>query len=109
MGAGARITHYGPASTCANYRGRIYVCSRAISVINTLLAMRRGPYTVSGASIEVVFFDETMKNGLVFRGAVHAGLAIHWIIKHTGLLEEIDRPYFDLSIVDFDFNLIKAN
>ena len=36
----------GPASTYANYRGRIYVRSRAMSDINRVLAMRRSPYTV---------------------------------------------------------------
>ena len=45
MGADARIAHYGPASTYANYRGRIYVRSRAMAVINRVLAMRRSPYT----------------------------------------------------------------
>ena len=45
LGADARIAHYGPASTYANYRGRIYVRSRAMAVINSVLAMRRSPYT----------------------------------------------------------------
>ena len=49
LGADARIAHYGPASTYANYRGRIYVRSRAMSDINRVLAKRRSPYTdVSG-------------------------------------------------------------
>jgi len=32
-------------TTYANYRGRIYVRSRAMAVINRVLAMRRSPYT----------------------------------------------------------------
>jgi hypothetical protein len=48
LGADARINHYGPASTYANYRGRIYVCSRAMLVIIRVLAKRRSPYTVTG-------------------------------------------------------------
>jgi hypothetical protein len=48
LGADARITHYGPASTYADYRGRIYVSSRATFALSNLLAMRRSPYTVIG-------------------------------------------------------------
>jgi len=59
LGADARITHYGPASTYANYRGRIYVCSRAMSDINSLLAMRRSPYT----DIESPFNDTETHQG----------------------------------------------
>ncbi len=34
----SQITHYGPASTVANLRGRIYVCSRAMYARYRLLA-----------------------------------------------------------------------
>ena len=45
LGADARITHYGPASTYADSRGRIYVRSRAMLAFNNSLAMGRSPYT----------------------------------------------------------------
>ena len=45
MGTDARIAHYGPASTYANFRGRIYVCSRANRHQAGYLQTRRSPYT----------------------------------------------------------------
>ena len=60
LGADARIAHYGPASTYADYRGRIYVRSRATLAFSNLLAMRRSPYT-DGKGTIYARLDRTCK------------------------------------------------